>query len=126
MKQLKSHLKFSALVVIAIVAGLLLSNQLGFHVDVSVLGKFLFDGLFGHSDGLRIAAPIAAATLTKTKLRIKKSDIKEIKLDADMYKTAKNEELSFSEFIEKAELAAGFDPGESDAGKLSPLERQFL
>ncbi|MBE7413360.1 MAG: phage capsid protein [Leptospiraceae bacterium] len=117
-------LKYVLVAFVALAVTALAVKLTGFHMDISVLGQYLYDGSFGNCQKLNLAVGVAVAT--KQNLKIRKADLKEIKLDKEMYKHANEENLSFSEYVEKKELEAGFDPKESDAGKLSPIERQFL
>lgn len=85
--------------------------------DIQSLGYLLV------GDGQYVLAfPALAAPI---EVRFKKSDLKELKLEKEMYKEATTKNLSMAEYISKMELEAGFDPA-TPAGILTPVERQLM
>ncbi|EMN99868.1 hypothetical protein LEP1GSC112_0245 [Leptospira interrogans serovar Pomona str. UT364] len=69
-------------------------------------------------------------TKKKRKLRFKKSEIKQLSLEKEMYGEVDSNKCAvpLSKIIEQMEEKAGFDPFDqkSDVGLMNPIERQLM
>lgn len=63
--------------------------------------------------------------ILKDRTAIKKSDLKQVKLDDGIYKTANEREMRVEDLITELEIKDGFDPSCHAAQVLDPIERQL-